>query len=129
MELAQVTALKLQERSRAQHGSAIADQLNMDLQCLMSTLCLSWDDKLEVYHKACCADAFGRHLFEHKQWKWAQPAAALSPEPGADLDSAADDMSSMSAEYTDGPVDRWFHGMLNMFGEHRGFYNIFAVRH
>ncbi|KAK9822778.1 hypothetical protein WJX74_007862 [Apatococcus lobatus] len=127
MELAQVTALKLQERSKAQHGSAIADHINMDLQCLMSTLCLSWDDKLEVYHRACCADAFGRHHFEHRGWKYAQPSTPLSPEPGNDQDPAADDPSSMSAEYSDGPVDRWFTGMLNMFGEHRGFMCIFAA--
>lgn len=126
MELAQVTAAKLQERAREAHGSTAADQHNHDLQQLITALSLSWDDKLEVYNKSCCAVAFGRHQFDHKAWRW---AASSDPEQGDDQDSAADDVSSMSAEYpTDGPVERWFQGMLNMFGELRGFSNIFSVR-
>ena len=125
-ELAHLTASKLKERMADLPGTAAAEEHNIDLTCLIGALIISWDEKGDVYQEPCCMAEFGRHPTDHRRRAWAAMPDPASPRH-ADQGSLEDDFSSMSPESMDGPINRWFFGLLNMFGEVGGFQCIFQV--
>ena len=125
VQLALLTASKLKQRMKEAPGTVMADQYNDELAHLMNALMVSWDEKGDVYRKSCCLDAFGQHPIEYKDNHWARlPSNASSDEAEEDT---VDDLDGMSPDSWGGPLDRWFLGMLNMFGEKNGLTCILKV--